>query len=122
MLLRAVLGLVLLVEGGFYIGAANSTSATWFMSLSAFVTGALLIVGSLTPIVGAVVAAGAIGVAFSLLPACVPNLFDSRISLIFGLTMLVTIIGLGPGAYSLDARMFGRREIIIPPRPSQSQG
>jgi hypothetical protein len=35
--------------------------------------------------------------------------------------MLVTIIGLGPGAFSLDARMFGRREIIIPPRASQSQ-
>jgi len=109
-------------EGGLYIGEANSTSATWFMGLSAFVTGVLLIIGSHTPIVGAVVAAGAMGVAFPLLPACVPNLFDSRISLMFGLTMLVTIIGLGPGAYSLDARMFGRREIIIPPRPSQSQG
>jgi hypothetical protein len=39
-----------------------------------------------------------------------PSLFDSRISIILGLTILVTIIALGPGTYSLDARN------IRPPR------
>jgi uncharacterized membrane protein YphA (DoxX/SURF4 family) len=31
----------------------------------------------------------------------------------------ISLILLGPGAFSLDARLFGRREIIIPeiPRP-----
>ncbi len=30
--------------------------------------------------------------------------------------ILAAVIALlGPGAYSLDARLFGRREIIIPP-------
>jgi uncharacterized membrane protein YphA (DoxX/SURF4 family) len=28
--------------------------------------------------------------------------------------MSVILVLLGPGAYSLDARLFGRREIIIP--------
>ena len=113
--------MVLLVEGGFYIGEANSTPPSWFIGLLAFAAGVLLLIGFLTPIVGAVVAAGAAGVGLSLLPACTGSLFDSRISLIFGLTMLVTIIGLGPGAFSVDARVFGRREIIIPPRTSRSQ-
>jgi hypothetical protein len=31
------------------------------------------------------------------------------------MTMVLAIIGLGPGAFSVDARVFGRREIIIPP-------
>jgi uncharacterized membrane protein YphA (DoxX/SURF4 family) len=91
------------------------------MGLSAFAAGALLLAGFATPIIGALVAVTAAAVGLSLLPGCAPTLFDSKISLIFGLTMLVTIIGLGPGAFSLDARMFGRREIIIPPRASQSQ-
>jgi len=29
--------------------------------------------------------------------------------------VLICLMLQGPGAYSLDARMFGRREIIIPP-------
>jgi hypothetical protein len=29
--------------------------------------------------------------------------------------MLVELILLGPGAFSVDARLFGRRKIIIPP-------
>ncbi len=28
--------------------------------------------------------------------------------------ILVALVFLGPGAFSLDARLFGRREIIIP--------
>ena len=121
LLLRAVFGMVLLVEGSFYIGEANPTPPSWFIGLLAFAAGLLLLIGFLTPIVGALVAAGAAGVGLALLPACTPSLYDSKISLIFALTMLVTIIGLGPGAFSVDARVFGRREIIIPPRSSQSQ-
>jgi hypothetical protein len=29
--------------------------------------------------------------------------------------MLLALILIGPGAFSVDARLFGRREIIIPP-------
>jgi uncharacterized membrane protein YphA (DoxX/SURF4 family) len=115
LLLRAVLGLTVLVEGEVYVGEPNRTPAVLLIGLAAFAVGCMLLIGFLTPIVCAVVAAGAVGVGLSLFPACIPSLFDSRISLIFGLTMLVTIIGVGPGAFSVDARVFGRREIIIPP-------
>ena len=91
------------------------------MGLAALAAGGLLFVGFATPIVAAIVAAGAAGIELSLLPASTPNLLDSGMSLIFGLTMLVAIVGLGPGAFSVDARVFGRREIIIPPRRSPSQ-
>ena len=111
----------MLVEGGFYIGQPNPTPETWFLGLSALGFGVLLLIGFLTPVAGIVMVMGGAAVALSLFPACTPNLFDSKPALIFALTMLVTIIGAGPGRFSLDARVFGRREIIIPPPLSQSQ-
>jgi amino acid transporter len=74
----------------------------------------LLLLGLATPIVGAFVAFGGIGVVSSVLPSCTHPQFTSGISLIFAAAILMAIIILGPGALSLDARLFGRREIIIP--------
>jgi hypothetical protein len=55
-----------------------------------------------------------IGVALPWLPAPPLSLFNSKLSLIFVGIMAVAIMLLGPGAFSLDCRLFGRREIIIP--------
>jgi hypothetical protein len=55
-----------------------------------------------------------------LMPACSGAIFDTPMSLVFGVTILLAIVGSGPGAYSLDARLFGRREIIIPKRNFES--
>jgi hypothetical protein len=74
--------------------------------------------GFLAPIAGVVVGMGAIGVMVSLLPACTPNVFDSKAAAVFALTMLLTLLGLRPGRFSIDASVFGRREIIIPARTS----
>jgi len=100
----------------FYIAGADSAAVAWVSVLLAVGAGALLFVGFLTPIVAGVIATGFIGVGLSLLPGSSPTFFDSRSSLIFGMTMLAAIGGLGPGAFSVDARLFGRREIIIPPQ------
>ncbi len=107
--------MAILAEGGFYLGEPGSTPGNWIAGLAAIAAGVLLVAGFLTPIAGATVVAGGVAVAISLLPVCTPNLFDSRSAAVFGLTMLLSVIGLGPGAFSVDARMFGRREIIIPP-------
>ena len=115
LLLRAVVGIAVLLEGMSYVGQANPTPASWFIGLAALVAGGLLLTGYLTPIIAAVVGVGALAVGVSLLPACTPSVFDGKPSLVFALTILLTVIGLGPGAFSVDARAFGRREIIIPP-------
>jgi uncharacterized membrane protein YphA (DoxX/SURF4 family) len=107
--------MALLFEGDFYLEQAHPAPASLLVGLSALVSGSLLAFGCLTPIVGTIVALGAFGVALSMLPACMPTVFDSKPSLIFGLTMLLSLIGLGPGRFSVDARLFGRREIILPP-------
>jgi uncharacterized membrane protein YphA (DoxX/SURF4 family) len=115
LLLRVVFGIAVLTEGVFYLGGPNSTTVTWSAGLFAIATGILLVVGFLTPIAGALVGLAGLGLAFSLLPLAVPNLWNSELAVIFGLAILLAIIGLGPGAFSVDARVFGRREIIIPP-------
>jgi uncharacterized membrane protein YphA (DoxX/SURF4 family) len=105
----------MLLEGSFYFREPNPTLTVWFLGLSAVAAGTLLLVGFLTPFAGSILAAGVLSVVLSLLPVCSPNLFGSKTDLVFAMTMLATIIGVGPGRFSVDARVFGRREIIIPP-------
>jgi uncharacterized membrane protein YphA (DoxX/SURF4 family) len=119
LLLRAVLGAAVVTEGIFYFTRADSALAAWFSGCLALAAGALLLAGFLTPIAAAVIGAGAMAVELSLLPPASPSFFDSRSSLVFALAILVAIAGLGPGAFSVDARIFGRREIIIPPHREQ---
>lgn len=85
----------------------------------AFVMGGLLLVGFLTPIACGLVGLYAIGIKVSLIPTCTHNVVESYVSAIFAATILLGIMILGPGEFSIDARIYGRREIIIPPRSSQ---
>jgi len=111
-----VIALSALVQGGLYLREAGGGPVTWLAGLAALAGGALLLVGFLTPVAGATLGLEAIGVGLSLFPPS--TLFDSRPAIVYAVTILVAIVLLGPGAFSLDARVFGRREIIIPPRLS----
>jgi uncharacterized membrane protein YphA (DoxX/SURF4 family) len=86
-----------------------------WLGLLGVAAGGSLLAGLLTPIAGVVVVLDALGAGCSLLPAPAANLLDAKLSLIFAGIMAVAIVFLGPGAFSVDARLFGRREIIIPP-------
>ena len=104
------------VQGGFYLAGRNtSTFGIWIAGLLAVASGASLLIGSLTPVAGALVGLGSAGIALSWFPAPVPNLLDSRQAAIFVVIMAAAIVFLGPGAFSLDSYLFGRREIVIPP-------
>jgi uncharacterized membrane protein YphA (DoxX/SURF4 family) len=113
LLLRSVLGAALLLQAGFYF-RGDAGTAGWVMGSTTVAAGALLLIGFLTPIAAAIGAMVMIGVGFSILPASRLTLFDARTPIVLAVTMLLAIILLGPGALSVDARMFGRREIIIP--------
>jgi uncharacterized membrane protein YphA (DoxX/SURF4 family) len=111
-----VLGIAVLVQGGFYLGEPNPTPVTWCAGFAALAAGALLAIGFLTPLASAIAGLVAIGIALSLIPAGTRTLFDAALPVILAATMLVATLLLGPGAFSVDARLFGRREIIIPPQ------
>jgi uncharacterized membrane protein YphA (DoxX/SURF4 family) len=94
--------------------AANPAVAPWVTGIAALLLGSLLMVGYLTPIACLAILAGAVGAAFSMIPIGPSHLVDTKPAFVFFMTILLGVLGLGPGAISLDARFFGRREIIIP--------
>lgn len=123
LLLRGAVGLSAVIQGGAYLfGNGNSTLRTWVVGLLVTVAGASLLIGLLTPIACILIGLCSVGLALSWLPTPVPNLFETNLSLLFVVVMTTTLVLSGPGAFSLDARLFGRREIIIPrtSRPPES--
>jgi len=105
-------GVALLIQGGVDLAQrSDATVAMWVVGSLAVAAGISLVLGLLTPIAAALAVLW--GASLVLLPK--PNLFPSRLCAAF-LTAVAAAVGLlGPGAFSLDARMFGLREIIIPP-------
>ena len=108
---------MLLVQSAYYLSDSGSSAGAWFVGAAGLIAGLLLLVGFLTPLAGLVVALCALGIELSLIPNCTKTLFPSLVPAILALTNLLAIMVLGPGAFSVDARLFGRREIIIPPTP-----
>ena len=109
---------MLIVQGGLCLFSFGALPRVW-PAVFAILSGALLTVGFLARVGAAFLAfSTAIG-ALVAAPGCSPNLFDGRSSTLLAAAVLITILLLGPGAYSVDARIFGRREIIIPPAHSR---
>ncbi len=112
LLLRGGIGITTIIQGGLYLADPNNLT---LVGLVAIVIGALLLSGFLTPVAGVLIGLGALGIALGWLPAATRNLFDAELPAVFAVVMSAAIVFLGPGAFSIDARLFGRREIIIPP-------
>jgi uncharacterized membrane protein YphA (DoxX/SURF4 family) len=122
LLLRAAAGLAAVLQGVAYLDDRGSIPLRiWVTGGLAIVTGISLLIGFLTPINAVVAGLGAIGLEFSWIPAPPVSLSAGWLSIVFVVVIAAAIVLLGPGAFSLDARLFGRREIIIPPasRPPQ---
>ena len=91
----------------------NSTLGIWVVVLLTFASGVSLLIGFLTPVTCVLTAAGTV---LLRIQAPTLNLFEARLAMVFVVIMAAAVGFLGPGAFSLDSRLFGRREIIIPPR------
>lgn len=86
----------------------------------AIVTGIALLLGYLTPVAATLGALTTLAAGLAWPPPLSPGPDASRLSSILLMVIAVALVCLGPGAFSLDARNYGRREIIIPHRPKGS--
>lgn len=118
-----MVGLTATAEGIFYLsGSSGPSLGKWLFGLVLITSGAALAAGFLTPLAGLLVGLCFLGIAFSWFPGPSWGLHEARL-VAFGIIVTAAAIALlGPGAFSLDGRLFGRREIVIPPatRPPES--
>ena len=112
LLLRVLVGYSLIAQGVAYVQMPADSLVMWCLAALTFVGAAFLLVGLMTPFVALLVAVG--GIAFALYDDY--GGYAATINLI---ALSIAIGLLGPGAFSLDARMFGRREITIPPSSAE---
>jgi uncharacterized membrane protein YphA (DoxX/SURF4 family) len=116
LVLRATAGATILVQAAAYLSERRNLGigarAFAFLLIA---DGLCLLIGFFSPASSLVGAISTLGMALSWLPLPVWNMFHFEPSAIEMIAMCVATGLLGPGAFSLDARLFGWREITIPP-------
>lgn len=116
LLLRAAVGLSAIAEGTDRLISPDASALAMGLSGGLLICGTLLLVGFLTPIAGllaCLVQLAHLVLGWYGLPFMAPHILTGGVT---PLVLVVTfaIVLLGPGALSLDAYLFGRREIVIP--------
>jgi uncharacterized membrane protein YphA (DoxX/SURF4 family) len=128
---RPGIGLLLLrvaIGGGaatlgvvYFSGLIERTSVVYAVAALLLAGGISLLAGFLTPFSSSLVGLCILGIAFSLVPSP-PSVLNGAQLISFVIVLIAASIAmLGPGAYSVDGYLFGRREIVIPPRGPESQ-
>jgi uncharacterized membrane protein YphA (DoxX/SURF4 family) len=109
LLLRSCLGLTLIYYGIAEVATKSSEPITFAQNLLATAGGTFLLFGLWTPLMGGLVALEEAWKVLSLHP---PQ-GESTLIHIFLAAVAVSVAMLGPGAWSVDARLFGRKRFVI---------
>ena len=121
LLLRAACGVVLITQGGALLEHRPELGFVgWAISSVVILVGSLLLIGfqtRLAALAGAVISLSSL---FPLISGLHAGPLGVHMTAILSAAVAAAVMCLGPGAMSLDARLFGRREIIIPTRSSDT--
>jgi uncharacterized membrane protein YphA (DoxX/SURF4 family) len=121
LLLRSLLGIVASWQAMSYLEQApEPTAMAWTAAVLAPISGVLLIAGGLTPASSAVAGMSLLIVSFTNGPSVAALLPLGWTGAVCMAVVAVALILLGPGALSIDARWFGRREIVFVQSPPRS--
>jgi len=97
LLLRMLVGVTLIAQIVTQVKSSELSAYAWAFAALVLVAAGCLLLGFVTPVVAVLLGL-----------ACL--VFDFNLDLV---VLSIVIALLGPGAFSIDARMFGRREILI---------
>ena len=114
LLLRIAVSAALVIQGAAYVSSPHAKLDIWILAASVIICAILLVVGLFTSIVSLLAAMGVGAIALSLFRSPIGNLLSEGMMIFNVVLTSLAIVLLGPGAFSLDARLFGRREIIVP--------
>ena len=114
LLLRTVVASAIVHNGAQLLRGSPDLVACLVASFS-FAAGLCLLLGAITPVVSLIVACSLAAYQFFGITATNGFVLTGFVLLRIAILALAVTF-LGPGAYSFDARKFGRREIRIPPR------
>jgi uncharacterized membrane protein YphA (DoxX/SURF4 family) len=107
-----------MVQGAVYLTEPGSgLFEAWLAGLVVMASGVSLLIGFLTPVAGVLMAVATIGIARLRVPPATSSFFNTPLPAFLVVIIAAAITLLGPGAFSVDCRLFGRREIIIPHSP-----
>lgn len=121
--LRFVAGIVTATYGGILLSNLDSIKHTQFAYVSCLLLSLVLILGGLFLILGLVMNFTSIIIAICMVVEFYLRFVKMSplevsgfglIGLLLLLSIQIALIFLGPGAFSIDARIFGRRQIYIP--------
>jgi uncharacterized membrane protein YphA (DoxX/SURF4 family) len=121
LLLRVTCGAVLVAQGVACIGDKGQLGFFALGIAAAMIAvGVFLLVGFLTKAAAIVAAAAGVSGILGWLPGSNLGLLQTQTTAALAAVIGIAIICLGPGAISLDSRLFGRREVIIPTLSSKT--
>jgi uncharacterized membrane protein YphA (DoxX/SURF4 family) len=118
LLLRTIAGGAAASQGGLYLAdTAEPTAGSWALGCLAIVSGLALIAGFFTPGAAVAVSTATLFIAATSIRPAGAGFRMDRVAAVLVIVDGMALALLGPGAHSIDAFLFGRREIIIPHDP-----
>jgi hypothetical protein len=114
-LLRGTVGITTAIQASLAVAATHTDVLGAIPAAALGVCGVALTIGLFTAVCSTLVGVGYALVLLLPFEAPVLTHLDS-VAAVIGLGAAAALGLLGPGAFSIDARLFGRREIFIPAR------
>jgi len=120
--LRVMSGIAAIAVGAAYADGWSISGYSRIAGVILLIDGLLLVLGLFTRIAGIVAPLFACAAAFHWLLPVSPWFVEIRAVAVPFAVISLSLVALGPGAYSIDARLFGRKQLRIPPRNPPNEG